>query len=285
MSDQQPHSNGLDSLFGAVSSVVGYIDAEAATLKSFKQLLWPQRLMSGFTLRTAPQVALLYPMGGPLHKVALQTMDSFYHHGLLSGSLEGHMLGTSFFPELEWKPNFSEGDEQGSPVTRPIRNCLWALVFTSLGAPRSSTPTHGQGTEKGESTKPLHAQFPMGHLTLSKPNLSDATLPFVSEVVGGPSVRVILGTITAETVGILLTVIYLIKYKTFWSLFWLAPLIPRFFKEGGRFRLITGPPVLVLQFTRHYGHLIRNQPRELCQIILTTAFGSIFALGLLCSSL
>lgn len=316
--DQQSYAadNSLNNLFGAFSSVIGYIGAEAATSRSFEQLLWPQRSMSGFTLSSVPHIAFLHSMGGPLHKVALQTMDSFNNHGLLKGSFQGHMLSTSFFPELGWKYTMYENDKL-EPHTGLLRNCLWARVFMCLGTPKSTVQNHKQGTEKGGSTQPLRAQFTVGHLTLTKPRPSDANLPFVSEAVVGLPVRVVLGVITAEMVGIIMAITLFITYQTFWSLFWLAPLALRLFSvflalrreplislssdlandppvdfqihcpqsEGGDFFLITGPPALVLQFNRHYGHPIRSRFREVSQIFITIALGSNFAVGLLSSSL
>ena len=67
-------------------------------------------------------------MGGPLHKAALKTMDTIFNHGLLKGSDKGRMLGTPFFPEVEWLYTM-HGDGKQSSHTEPLRNCLWARVL------------------------------------------------------------------------------------------------------------------------------------------------------------
>jgi hypothetical protein len=45
----------------------------------------------------------------------------------------------------------------------------------------------------------------------------------------------------------------------------------------------TGPPALVLQFFRHYGHPERNRFCEVIQLGIAVAFGCLFPVGLVCS--
>lgn len=89
-----------NNLFGAFGALLGYIGAEATTVLSFERLLWPQRFLSGFTIHSAPQLALLHPMGGPLHTVGLKTMDTMFQHGLLKGFDQGHMPRDLFYARV-----------------------------------------------------------------------------------------------------------------------------------------------------------------------------------------
>ncbi|KAJ5385313.1 hypothetical protein N7517_003224 [Penicillium concentricum] len=318
--DQEPGSpdnKSLNNLFGAFGALLGYIGAEATTVLSFERLLWPQRFLSGLTIRSAPQLALLHPMGGPLHTVALKTMDTMFQHGLLEGSYQGHMLGTSFMPELGWS-YVVHNDAAPTSRTAPLRNCIWARAFTYIGVRAMRDKNYIQGSEMGEPTRPIRAQVIVGHLTLSKATPADISskLPFVAESVNGPSLRIFLGLALAEISGISVTIILLSIYQTAWALLWLAPLFLRFVsasfslrreplisfpshvandpvsdfevrypQSDGNFLLITGPPALVLQFTRHYGHPVRSHFREIIQLAIVIGFGSLFPIGLFCSTL
>ncbi|KAJ5527672.1 hypothetical protein N7513_011831 [Penicillium frequentans] len=229
--DEDPPSTSdgsLNNLFGAFGSVLGYIGAEAATVQPFEQLLWTQRFFSGFTISSAPQLALLHHMGGPLHKVALQTMDTNFNHGLLKGSDRGHMLGTSFFPDSGWL-YLQHGDYMQESHTASLRNCLWARAFTYITPPTLFNHHYNQGSEKGDTSQQPRAQVLVGHLTLSKatPSNKASKLPFVEESSGGISLRIILGLMVAELSGIILAIILFAIYRTAWSLFWLAPLLLR----------------------------------------------------------
>jgi len=49
--------------------------------------------------------------------------------------------------------------------------------------------------------------------------------------------------------------------------------------------VLRGPPSLVLQFFRHYGHPQRDRVREVLQLAVVCAFILLFPVGLLCSTM
>jgi hypothetical protein len=69
----------------------------------FERLLWLQRFYNDFNLTICIKLALLMPMGGPLHRTALQSLDAFNENGLYLGSCQGNMLGTAFYGQLPLK--------------------------------------------------------------------------------------------------------------------------------------------------------------------------------------
>src|SRR5258708_39160987 len=87
------NSNSANVL-SALGSLIGYLGTEVAPGDLFERQLWPQRFYNGFTIYNAWKLALLMPMGGPLHKAALQTLDKFFKNGLFKGGSLGRMLGT-----------------------------------------------------------------------------------------------------------------------------------------------------------------------------------------------
>lgn len=83
---------------GALATILGYLGAEVAEPRVFERILWPQRSYNFLDFNHSLQLTLLTPMGGPLHRAALQVLDTFRDHGLFNGKQQGDMLGTAFFP-------------------------------------------------------------------------------------------------------------------------------------------------------------------------------------------
>ncbi|CAG8881882.1 unnamed protein product [Penicillium nalgiovense] len=298
-------------VFGAFGAVLGYIGAEAATDIWFSSLLWPQRSFSHLTLRSIPTLALLMPMGGPLHKAALSTFDIANARGLLNGAHEGHMLGTEFFKQTDW---------------------TYTIPGTANSEPRAALT--GAAIEKGilpaadNARIPLRAKVAVYHLIFTPATAEDkaSQMAFVRENCGRPGSHVYLSIFIAELSGIIIfAVIYAIG-RSLWCLIWLAPLLlrllsaffaldrepltpisssisspsttptteaesPRDFvlhfpqSQGGDLMLFTGLSALVQQFFRHYGHPIRNRTREVLQLCIIALFAALFPLGLLASTL
>jgi hypothetical protein len=227
-------------VFGAFGAVLGYIGAEAATDIWFSSLLWPQRSFSHLTLRSIPTLALLMPMGGPLHKAALSTFDIANARGLLKGAREGHMLGTSFFKQTDWTYTIP-GTASSEP--RAARNCMWARALQYMPLPAEqpgslaglSPPATGAAVEKGilppagNGRIPLRAKVAVYHLIFTPATAEDkaSQMAFVRENCGRPGSHVYLSIFIAELSGIIIfAVIYAIG-RSLWCLIWLVPLLLR----------------------------------------------------------
>ncbi|KAK8042408.1 hypothetical protein PG994_012891 [Apiospora phragmitis] len=215
------------NVFGGLGAILGYIGAEAATDSTFERLLWPQRAYANFGLSSLPGVAMLTPMGGPMHKAALKALDTIFEHGLLKGPQQGHMLGTAFFPDQGWKYTMHGGSEYESH-TEDLRNCLWTRVLSYISMPPSIiTPgPMKQGSET--SSAPLRAKVAVYRLKIGAADKSQG-LPFVSEDTRTPSFRVFLGISCSELTAILCAIGILTVYRSAWALLWLAPLLIRLF--------------------------------------------------------
>src|SRR5262245_61443387 len=85
----------------ALGTLIGYLGSEVATQDLFERQLWPQRFYNGVSLRNLWKLALIMPMGGPLHAAALQTLDTFFKNGLFKGDRLGKMLGSAFFRDSQ----------------------------------------------------------------------------------------------------------------------------------------------------------------------------------------
>jgi hypothetical protein len=63
------------SVLNALGTLIGYLGAEVAIPEIFERLLWPERCYNGSNLSKASQMAFFMPMGGPLHKAALSSLN------------------------------------------------------------------------------------------------------------------------------------------------------------------------------------------------------------------
>ena len=323
---QVPAGDGSDSqyaqVFGAFGAVLGYIGAEAATAVTFERLLWPQRTFSNFQWRSVPTMALFMPMGGPMHKVALSVLDRMFSHGLFKGPHQGHMLGTSFFPEQGWTYTMHGDCGEHKAHTEPLRNCIWARAISQIPMLAAQSPGASESPgqmEKGAPASPqvLRARVAVSHLTFSRATPADKAsgLPFVWEDTKTPSPRVFLAILTSELTGFAVALGVFCVFRSPWALLWLLPLFVRLIsacctlhreqlistissaaaadpsanfevhcpRSEGNFMLLSGPPALVLQFFRHYGHPRRDRVREVVQFICVIVLGCQFPIELLCS--
>ncbi|KAK8133129.1 hypothetical protein PG999_001302 [Apiospora kogelbergensis] len=305
------------NVFGGVGAILGYIGAEAASVATFDRLLWPQRAYGNFSFSSLLPVALITPMGGPMHKAALKALDVIYDHGLLKGPHQGHMLGTAFFPDQGWTYTMHGGTEYESH-TEDLRNCLWTRVLSYISMPSSGMPQTPTNSGSTTAPAPLRAKVSVYRLKISRAKAADKRkdLPFISEDTRTPSSRVYLGIVCSELTAILCAIAILAACRSAWALLWLAPLLIRLFsacfaihrerlvstvsessinenpcnfeihcpQSDGNFMILNGPPSLVLQFFRHYGHPQRDHIRETLQLIIIFIFISLFPIGLLCST-
>ncbi|KAL7897662.1 hypothetical protein HDV63DRAFT_376409 [Trichoderma sp. SZMC 28014] len=306
-------------IFGALGAVLGYVGAEAATGQIFERLLWPQRSYANITPESIPILAILMPMGGPLHIVALKALDILFAHGLFKGAQVGHMLGTAFYPDQEW--TYTSWTSNGQKVkTESVRNCLWVRALSYIPIPKLGYDTQQATDQTPGQTSPrpdkIRAKVAVSHLIFTKATRRDveSKMPFVKADVGRSALQVFLAIVITELSAILTAVFVTVFFKSLWGLWWLAPLILRLVsalfavdrkplgplelaspnddicdyeihcpQSEGNFMLLTGPRSIVQQFFVHYGHPVRNRLREAVQLAMVVLFGLLFLSGLLFS--
>ncbi|KAM0231488.1 hypothetical protein ACHAP5_011046 [Fusarium lateritium] len=311
------NENGAVAALGAL---LGYIGAEAATTAPFEHLLWPQRHLAHLSWRSAVMAALLMPMGGPLHKAALETFDTLHRHGLFRGAYKGHMLGTAFFKDIGLLYTMHDMGVKGQP--KAVRNCIWARAMSLLEHPQLGdesmvTPVEKKEQRKTSPQSSVRAWISCYHLRFSQATEEDieSSLLFVGERVNTPGPHVYLSVLAAEFSAIIIAVILIIIWQTPWVTLWLAPLalrlISTFFaihrepletpqlppqnsacefeihcpESNGDFIVLSGPPSLIQQFMRHYGHPCRSRIKEILQLTVICALGCVFPAGLVASAL
>ncbi|KAL6901482.1 hypothetical protein GGI43DRAFT_433628 [Trichoderma evansii] len=171
----------------------------------------------------------------------------------------------------------------------------------------------------GEKKNPVRARIAVTHLILTKAtaeDISNRSMPFIQENTGNVPLYGFITSIISELSGVGIAIGVGIVKRTSWAVLFLIPFVLRILAvifaahrepledlsnidEGeqhrnweiscppieGRLMMITGPPSVVNQFFRHYGHPVRNRFREVIQIAIIVAFGLYFPISLLCSAL
>ncbi|EDU44833.1 hypothetical protein PtrSN002B_011344 [Pyrenophora tritici-repentis] len=211
----------MTAVAGALGSVIGYVGAEVAEPTAFERLLWAPRFYNYATPRTLFLSALTMPMGGPLHKAALETLDAIRENGLYRGARRGHMLGTAFYHNNKAdyiNRTTSDGDHE-------IRNGFWVEVLKMIDqGGREQCAYHDRRWGSNES---LPKQPPMSRakqllFTLS---FSDKLTGSDGNVVSVCEDEVTMDTILGVVFSELSTIVFAVIIGTWQRAFWLSGLL------------------------------------------------------------
>lgn len=297
----------MSALSGALGSIIGYLGAEVAEATIFERLLWPQRFYNDFNLTICIKLALLMPMGGPLHRAALQTLDAFNENGLYLGSRRGDMLGTAFYSQLPFK-YFARSIVNEEDMAKEVRNGFWVEVLRSVPKKTKSDPP---GVER--AVQPVH------RLKLQAAVANDKIGVIISE--DAVSWRSFAGICSSELSAVAISIAIGVDRRSIWLACYLCvPLLLKFLavcvsvhrdpiqtdtvipqhdtppsspqteifqieeRPGVGYSIIEGPDPVVQQFFRHFGHPKRklkwDRFREVASIIIVYAFVLYFPAGL-----
>ncbi|KAF1985871.1 hypothetical protein K402DRAFT_394471 [Aulographum hederae CBS 113979] len=302
-----------DSTTGAASvalgTLIGYFGAEAASDDIFDHILWPERYWNGFSPAFALPIALLMPMGGPMHKAMLKTLDRLAAHGLFRGPAQGHMLGTAFYPDSGISYNLHR---DGEVQRKSCRNCLWIGAVGRMPIPEIGPKAKGTECATSASSRVLRSRTALSILTLSRGGKTESsTSQRVPIDVGAVRWRTFAALACSELSAVVFSIIAAGVGRSLLSCIWLLPLVLKLIsavfsmereglqstaaseEEGSCIAeirlpnhgalLIQGSDTLVMQFFRHYGHPKRNRGREILQMGIVVGFGLLFPLGLVLS--
>ncbi|KAF2727378.1 hypothetical protein EJ04DRAFT_517290 [Polyplosphaeria fusca] len=289
---------------GLTALLTAYIGAELAPTSLIERMLWPQRFSTGIDNGSIKN-ALFLSSGGPLHKVVIKAIETFYNHGLHKGSGRGHLLGTAFFPDTGIP--YTVHSNNGKPAEDElVRNGLVVRILKCMSDTSALT-------KLSESNSRMRQQITVSHLQLfnfdnvppQKPIALDAAeidsqtilallvseLPtfvlagivgYLWSMVGGalylaPAALKIIAACTAMQREDL--VIPADEEKQTWQT---STEISKFeiHIPGEGFQVISGPADLILPFFRHYGHPTRCRWRELTQMAIVAATGFIYPITL-----
>lgn len=322
-------NNSSSVVLSAIGALIGHFGAGMASESMFSRLLFPTRFYNPSTTSDILGITFLLPLGGPMHKAALQTLDRFISNGLFLGYCCGSMLGTAFLDDVQQKYYLVDPTRDAEDL-KDARNILWYRVFEVLPwrmplAPLQikSNDSQGKDAPPSEQNAPLRSVKPFLHLRLEyddeKTTIPQQRLSTVRDDLGPVTWRVGLAVSCSEVVAIIIGLCMALVWRSPFSLWFGCPIILKIVALLFRVRrqgldverksfkkkenpqtimaqfehsekgvlLIEGPPGLVMQFFRHYGHPERSRqgingdrPRELISISSVVACMMIFPAGL-----
>lgn len=232
----------MTAIAGALGSVIGYVGAEVAEPEVFERLLWPQRFYNYLSPSTMLTTALTMPMGGPMHRAALETLDSFRKNGLYRGRCRGNMLGTAFY---EKKENTYVCRTGGSDNDKEVRNGFWVGVLEMIDQRKLKTilknrlPPDMIGGQDAETQDPSRVWRATQILFILKITGANAPDSFRGKGPKSPAlpVNVREDRITPQTIGLLLlselsTLTFAVVVGAWQRVFWLTGFfcVPLFLK-------------------------------------------------------
>lgn len=305
---------------GALGSVIGYVGSEVAEESIFERLLWPQRFYYRLTPKSAFGLALMMPMGGPLHKAALETLEAFRRRGLYKGMQQGHMLGTAFFCDSKLK--YTIHGYSGNDKDVEVRNGMWVRVLQDVCheqvVNQPSDETKGDTEWKGEEphVERRTSQW-VHHLKLCSPESSKVPVTSIDNYSEGVSgLKTYTAIVLSELSAVPCATVIICWQRCYWFAGYLfVPLllkllaVPCSVRRGPDraashsqqdendvvvcevsdydhgFPVIQGPEYLVRQFFKHWGHPLRqtkrDRYREITSMALVVSFVFFFPAGLL----
>ncbi|KAJ5480957.1 hypothetical protein N7539_006851 [Penicillium diatomitis] len=224
----------LSNVLSALGTLIGYIGTEVATADPIDRLLWPRRAFQNFSMQNAWKVALFMPLGGPLHKTALETMDTFVKHGLFQGELCGHMLGTAFFPDTYMTYQLYQDGLMKREAS--VRNGLWVRVMDQISSHALKPSVNMQEAEiknaEASYTRTItrrqvvtvsYLQLSViEHQHISRQGLKDLV---VESDVGPVSWKIVLAIVTTELTAIGVALAVVLIWRSAFMIMWLIPLM------------------------------------------------------------
>ena len=312
----------------APAAIIGYVGSEAAEEYVLERLVWPQRFNRNLSVRAALQQSLLMTIGGPIHKASLKALDVLRTNGLYRGACRGHMLGTVFFKDFhithfrrsnQKQRNIPEPSRNGFWIR--ILQQIDVDKHVRLELPKMDLESSEARNDFFRSTQAVR------HLKLDVVSAGKKPTPGIVCVNEGRSDLVVVANVILSEFASLLTFLIAAIMLRDWllSIYMLLPLAIKLLfmvfsvrREGlmtqkrlemvakkedsslskseafevvdreHEFMIVEGPQPVVVQFFRHYGHPIRENPshligdrlREVAAISLIVCLFLYFPVGL-----
>ncbi|KAK6330180.1 hypothetical protein TWF730_004676 [Orbilia blumenaviensis] len=283
------------AIFTALGTIVGYLGTEVASYSIFERLLWPTRHYNYDVSHPASLlwIAGLMPMGGPIHKAAIEALDKFVAGSLWHGYCRGKMLDSAFYKN-RGRHYFVRTieDQRKGLEQKDGRNGLWISVLELMEWPRQ-IPTWKNDPAAAIDMKGIISQLPFFELKLSRaPQQRPGGQEPAANVTGdmGPMrLRYIFGVLISEVTTIIFGIATAVVWKSPFAVWYFVPILLKFialffrvrrqpmklpeemgdhgdgeltlYEVDGHYRgffLIHGPKYLVYQFFHHYGHPLRD---------------------------
>ena len=319
--DSSSSSSASATVIAALGTIVGYIGSEVVDEEIFERLLWPERFYNNASPLNLLKMAVFFPMGGPLHSAAIHALMSFRKNNLHRGILQGNMLGTPFYADLDTK-YIARSDIKESNIEKEGRNALLIRILLLVEPPPAAITSLLPPADTESKTETIRTIAYVHHLQIRYANEQDLNNMNHVAITESFSWKTIAGLICSEISAIIVASVVGFRLGSWFGFWWCAPLFlkivaamfrvrrqPLFkpdkndegpstckFEVVGKDRLffvIEGPDAIVRQFFRHYGHpardtrgvIIPDRMNEVVSMIVIVLYGTIFPVGLLAVTL
>lgn len=217
--------------FTALGSIVGYVGTEVARSSIFDRVLWPFRFWNMVDFKSLAATALYHPAGGPIHKAAVEAMDTIVRDGLLRGYCRGDMLGTVFFHDSGESYRTHTLDGPG-PIGE-ARNGFWPRVLSCIPWKPHANSSEPTGEKRGDeklaqkAITQIKSQRPIFVLRLERAPASDSdpALSVVDGDVGSFKIRYLVGVVASEFIKLAFGIASTVVWHSPFSAWYLAPLL------------------------------------------------------------
>jgi hypothetical protein len=224
------HDNTLSiAAFTALGTIVGYLGTEVASASIFDRMLWPSRFNNTRSFTSLLAIAFLMPMGGPIHKAAVEALDKLVSAGLWKGYCRGDMLGTAFYEDTA--QGYVERLADGSKGKRKeARNAFWITVLSLIPWQTKtdlvSTAVKGDDESAARVVQETRAQRPVFLLKLSRAGAAiDKDIPIVDGDIGRMDLRCFVAVLISEFISLTVGICTAAIWKSLFSIWYLAPLL------------------------------------------------------------
>jgi hypothetical protein len=228
----------MTAIAGALGSVIGYVGGEVADRAIFERLLWPQRFYNDFNFGVFIRLALLMPMGGPVHKAAIETLEKFRKNGLYNGASRGDMLGTAFYEDAGYAcREVMNVDLHGTVVSEPYqaRNNFWVETIANVrpqgrDIERVRIDKNGniRSSASGGSGEKNHRAFQIVYEVVLELENFDDVAPSPKEILdeNGITWRCLAGILSSEVSALGLAIFVGVYERVWWlAYFFCLPLL------------------------------------------------------------
>ena len=215
--------------FTALGTIVGYLGTEAGSASVFNRLLWASRFYNTTSLKSYVGFVFLMPMGGPIHKGAVNALDSLVRAGLWRGNCRGEMLGTPFFNDSKHRYVMTSIDRSLHKMkeeTKQGRNAFWISVMELIPWQRiQDTSDRQDDDERQQQLERIRAHRPFFILKLSWPDSPSGTKA-INKVKGDLrplQVRHLVGVMASEMITLVLGIVTAVVWRSLFALWYIFP--------------------------------------------------------------
>ncbi|PYH96462.1 hypothetical protein BO71DRAFT_176905 [Aspergillus ellipticus CBS 707.79] len=231
------------SVFAALGTVVGYLGTEVSSHSMFERLLWPSRFYNTTNVGSLIAISCIMTMGGPVHRTAVQALETLTLSGLWKGKFQGDMLGTIFYRDTGRRyvvrnPDGTQSEE------RQVRNDFWIGVMRLItyharldeGSRDNSMRDDEESLDRLQPKIRDYQQVLILKLSRSTTSVIDGDSPVNYSDSGPLTARHVAGVATSESISCFFGLVTGTVFRSGFTLWYIFPLVFKLIALAGHVR-------------------------------------------------